>query len=807
MATSIIDSILEKLRGVKKAGDNWVALCPAHDDRTQSLSVGTGGDGRVLLKCFAGCRVDDILARMQIEFHDLFPPSNNSLSSHKIISVEELAKHKKLPVSFLRELGVEDRPHGGVKITYRLLDGSFAPRQRIRTALTAKEGSLWDKGAGTPVPYGLWKIKEFSSHEFLLIVEGESDAWSAWFHGLPAIGIPGADMGRKLEAEHLAPFSRIYIFQEPDKGGNIFVSGLVSRLAEVKFTGKSFVVKLDGIKDLNELHKQSPEKFKEEIEKSMASAREVRFEDELGDDNEKDDESLPSLDAGELNLKKISRLAWVAVKKLNLPPFLFRSGSMATRLERDDAGIPKLRELNPDKLRHVLARAAYWFREIRREIYPALPPMHCVRDMLAWSDIPLPILNRIVEAPVFSSKGQLQIQPGYHTENQTFYFESGAISIPEISSNPCPEEIEKAKGIILNELIKDFPFVGPAEIAHSVSLLLLPFARDLIEGATPLYLIEAPSPGTGKTLLVNALSFPSLGHPVPTLSEGRDEDEWRKRLTAKIMQRPDVILIDNLRRRLDSASLASALTSPSWEDRVLGHSRMVSLPVRCVWVATGNNPSLSNEIARRSIRIRMDSNVDRPWLREGFRHPNLMKWVKDNRSEIIWSALTLIQNWISKDKPASSNTILGMYESWSQTMGGVLQTAGIEGFLSNLNEFYAAGDEETMIIREFVKAWWDKYGDSEVGVSELFDLNSFLEAPIDLGRGEEKSQRTKLGQELVKLRDRQFDGLRIVLVGTRQRAKRWKLISADERRNLGEPFSPNPEKGLGTEALTPAAAL
>ena len=109
------------------------------------------------------------------------------------------------------------------------------------------------------------------------------------------------------------------------------------------------------------------------------------------------------------------------------------------------------------------------------------------------------------------------------------------------------------------------------------------------------------------------------------MTEGRDEEEWRKRITAKLRGSPALILIDNLRHELNSGTVAAAITSVAWEDRILGKSETVRLPVRNTWVATGNNPALSDEIARRTVRIRLDAKIDKPWLREptAFRHPNL----------------------------------------------------------------------------------------------------------------------------------------------------------------------------------------
>jgi hypothetical protein len=66
--------LLSRLDGVKQTGDNrWIARCPAHDDRTPSLSIRELGDGRVLLKCFAECSTADVLAAAGLEFADLYP--------------------------------------------------------------------------------------------------------------------------------------------------------------------------------------------------------------------------------------------------------------------------------------------------------------------------------------------------------------------------------------------------------------------------------------------------------------------------------------------------------------------------------------------------------------------------------------------------------------------------------------------------------------------------------------------------------------------------------------------------------------
>ena len=67
-------NLLNRLSRVKKTGaDRWMACCPAHQDKTASLSIKDLPDGRVLLHCFAGCDPDSVLAAVGLTFSDLMP--------------------------------------------------------------------------------------------------------------------------------------------------------------------------------------------------------------------------------------------------------------------------------------------------------------------------------------------------------------------------------------------------------------------------------------------------------------------------------------------------------------------------------------------------------------------------------------------------------------------------------------------------------------------------------------------------------------------------------------------------------------
>lgn len=70
-----VDTLLSRLDKVRKTGpDSWMARCPAHEDRSPSLSVRETCDGKVLIRCHAGCTVHEVVDAAGIELSDLFPP-------------------------------------------------------------------------------------------------------------------------------------------------------------------------------------------------------------------------------------------------------------------------------------------------------------------------------------------------------------------------------------------------------------------------------------------------------------------------------------------------------------------------------------------------------------------------------------------------------------------------------------------------------------------------------------------------------------------------------------------------------------
>ena len=494
---------------------------------------------------------------------------------------------------------------------------------------------------------------------------------------------------------------------------------------------------------------------------------------------------LPEVNAGEQRLRVVSGQAWGAIKAANTPPRLFRHAGRAVRLETDEND-PVLAVLAIDQLRYEAARAADWYanKRIAEDEFvrvAAKPPVGVIRDMLAYpaEAIPLPRLERIARAPIFSSDGSLLTTAGFHETARVYISLASDLKASPIPTNPSSADIARAVALV-DDLIVDFPLVGDADRAHSFALLILPFVRDLIDGPTPLHLIEAPIAGSGKGLLASVLLIPATGDDVGTMAAGGDDEEWRKRLTTVLQAGASAVLIDNVRSSIESAELSRALTSRRWSDRRLGGNELLSLPVRCAWVATGNNPMLSTEIARRCVRVRLDAKRERPWQRppSDFRHDPLLSWAHDQRGELVGAALTLCQAWLAAGRPRAKTPPIGSFESWAQVIGGILAHAGIAGFLTNLDELYERADSEGAIWRRFVGAWWDTHETNPVGVAQLFTIAEAMDE-FDFGRATtERGQKTVLGKELKSKEDMIIGGRRIMTAGIYKRKEQFRLAQA-----------------------------
>src|SRR5438477_391729 len=274
-----VQQVLDLLDEVKPCGLGWSALCPDHADKNASLSVGVGDDGRVLLHCHAGCETKAILAEMGLAWRDLFPtrtqPHREGGERHAKspataqqgaestgCTLREYSQTKRLKRSFLRKLGIRECSYLGqpaLRMPYYDEDGQeMAVRFRLALSKTPEGDNRfrWRKGDRACL-YGLWRLSKARRARRLVLVEGESDCHTLWSHGIPAVGIPGANSWNERWTKYFGGIHTIFVVVEPDRGGE----AVLQSLATSSIRDRVRIISLKDAKDPSELHVADPKRF------------------------------------------------------------------------------------------------------------------------------------------------------------------------------------------------------------------------------------------------------------------------------------------------------------------------------------------------------------------------------------------------------------------------------------------------------------------------------------------------------------------------------------------------------------------
>jgi hypothetical protein len=489
--------------------------------------------------------------------------------------------------------------------------------------------------------------------------------------------------------------------------------------------------------------------------------------------------TLPTIIVNARHLRDIVADTWSAIHTANRGPTLFVRTGALVRLRHEDAA-PILDTLDEDGAYGHLARVADWVVTTRDGESPVFPPRPVARDIRAYPDAKLPPIDAVVRSPLFAPDGHIVATPGYHPVARVWLHLDPGFEIEPVPETPSHDDTRAALSLLVDELLVDFPFLSDSDRAHSIAAILLPFVRRLIPGCTPAHVIEAPSPGSGKGLLADVIAQITTGTVCPPTTLPVDEDEIRKKVTSLLVPGPPIVLLDNVHQAIDSASIASVLTTTVWEDRLLGKTQILRLPNQALWLITANNPRLSLEMARRSIRIRLEPVEERPWLRSGFKHDPLREWVAQNRLRLVRAALVLVQSWIAAGRPPGTRT-LGSYEPWARMMGGILRSCGVAGFLEDLEAFYEVVEIETQMWRPFIHAWWNVHAGNAVSADQLVQVALTNQLLGDLLVGESRhSQVSRLGMALKDLRDRRIGHFQVrVTVNAHRKAAEYRLVRVE----------------------------
>jgi hypothetical protein len=398
-------------------------------------------------------------------------------------------------------------------------------------------------------------------------------------------------------------------------------------------------------------------------------------------------------------------------------------------------------KLRPPKAREMTAGEAWLDAEAEGL------PAYLVLSLLGEVDAKLPQLERIVRAP-FMAGGVVVGTAGYHAASRTYL----------LGRDHEPKRIDgvgEALEVLLEDWLGDFPFASGSDRTHALAGLLTPMLRAEIDGPVPLVMIEAPERRTGKTLLMELLTEVASGQTPNPAGWAHDDEERRKTWSMLVRRGEAVICVDNVTGRMDDDPLCRILTSGALMERLLGTQDAIDVPARGVWIATGNNALMSQDLIGRSIRVRLDSQTDTPEARQDFRHSDIKAWTRARLDLLRSAALELCEAWVRAGRPYSGPR-LGKFEAWSRVVGGVLEVAGVRGFLGNREEQAEAADPERGEWRALLELWMgSQHRGAAMGAGDLAKIaveHGLLLGVI--GDGNEISRARRLGVAIQSRRGR-----------------------------------------------------
>jgi hypothetical protein len=214
--------VLSKLKNVMSDSNGWSALCPAHEEKRNSLSITHGDDGKAILNCHAGCEVKDIVAAIGLQMRDLFMDAGKQTRAKSMsMSGIDSAQTAGEPVAIYSYTDKRG------KVVYEKL--RYEPKAFSQRRPDPDDKGGWvSKGPEADAPRYLYRLAEFlkrseAGRKAICVVEGEKDADILWNHKIPATtGIGGA--AERWHAEYVeqlkdAGVERMVVFPDNDPPG------------------------------------------------------------------------------------------------------------------------------------------------------------------------------------------------------------------------------------------------------------------------------------------------------------------------------------------------------------------------------------------------------------------------------------------------------------------------------------------------------------------------------------------------------------------------------------------------------------
>lgn len=610
---SRLSRVISELDGCRQAGEHqYQARCPSHEDRQASLSVGMADDGKILAFCHAGCPTEAVVSALGLTMADLMPPKEASSKSRIVKTYDYRNEQGELIYQACRK-----EPKGFVQ---RAPDG---------------DGWKWSTKGITPLPYRLPELLSSDTSVTVFIPEGEKDVDRLTAAGLVATCNHGgagkwtAEHAKHLQGRHVA------ILPDHDEPGGQHAVQVARTLQGIAASVK--IVELPGlpekgdasdwldagnsIAELVELVKQTPEYAPGGVSNGEAESKPERFSNAKTIEIEVEPEQILG-DASEEEVEGEPQK-----KKVRVP--LTMSEIIGDMNRRTDG----------------------WPRRVGQSLF------YDAGGQIAWLGNPSALFGYLAaelgRVDWFSGIGYVTRAELYENLRNTATRYEAIEELPHFPPlrrhyYACPSP-KPGNGRALDGLLARYrPSTTIDGDLLKAAIVTLFWGGP--GGARPAFVITSDAGrGAGKTKTAESIAYVAGGHL--DISAQEDIGKIKERFLTPSALTKRSALLDNVKSfKFSSAELEGLITCRTISGRALyvGDS---SRPNVVTWFMTLNGVSLSNDLAQRSVIIKVDKGRNDAGWYEG-----TLDYIDQHRQAIIADCAAFL---------AMPTTELSSYSRWA----------------------------------------------------------------------------------------------------------------------------------------------
>lgn len=340
----------------------------------------------------------------------------------------------------------------------------------------------------------------------------------------------------------------------------------------------------------------------------------------------------------------------------------------------------------------------------------------------------LPVLSGITEVPTLRPNGTVLSTPGYDRVTG-LYFDPRGVKFPPVPAHPTREDALHALSI-LRRPFKDFAFAQPHHESVALAGLLTACNKRAVPIA-PLFAITAPKQGSGKSLLVDAISIISSGNVASVLAQSDDESENEKRIGATLMRGARIVSFDNMEHALCGSFLNQCLTQEVVQHRPLGISKTLDIPNTATFFATGNNLRVDGDMVRRTLLCEIDPDCEKPYERDfGY---DLKEYCVTHRADISVAGLILLRAFLASGDKVDL-TPYASFPEWDKLIRRALVWVEMVDPVESLKEVIDT-DSVTGTLSSLLEALYEIFSHHEFTTHEVIEYGSRIDRTLQGGDG------------------------------------------------------------------------